>query len=172
MLALAVARELGVSFIDAARGIEAMVPPPMRVHWEQHGATTLINDAYNSNPGSARAALELLQHAGNGRQRVAVLGTMLELGPQTPRLHDEVARDALAAGVELVAAIGEFALAFGRIAPNDSRVVTAGDVDELWDRLSPRLAPDAVILLKGSRGMRLERLVAPISDWAQSRLTT
>jgi UDP-N-acetylmuramoyl-tripeptide--D-alanyl-D-alanine ligase len=172
MLSLAVARALGVSIVDSARGIASMAPPPMRVNWERHGDATLINDAYNSNPGSARAALELLQHSGSGRQRVAVLGTMLELGPQTGRLHDEVARAALDAGVEVVAAIGEFAAALGRIAPGDSRVITAGDVDELWTRLSPVLAPDAVILLKGSRGMRLERLVAPISTWANARLTT
>jgi UDP-N-acetylmuramoyl-tripeptide--D-alanyl-D-alanine ligase len=114
----------------------------------------------------------LLQHAGKGRQRVAVLGTMLELGPSTPRLHEDVARDALAGGIELVAAIGEFASALGRIAPGDSRVITADDVDELWGKLSPRLAPDAVILLKGSRGMRLERLVAPIADWAQRRTSS
>ena len=140
-----------------------MPSPPMRVSWEQHGAATLINDAYNSNPGSARAAIELLRHAGAGRQRVAVLGTMLELGPTAPQLHDDVARDALSGGVELVGAIGEFAAALGRIAPGDPRVITADDVDALWQTLSSRLAPDAVILLKGSRGMRLERLVEPIA---------
>jgi UDP-N-acetylmuramoyl-tripeptide--D-alanyl-D-alanine ligase len=171
MLALAVARELGVSMSDAGRGIAAMPVPPMRVSWEQHGRATLINDAYNSNPGSARAAIELLAHAGTGRQRVAVLATMLELGPQGPRLHDDVARDALGAEIQIVAAIGEFASALGRIAPGDPRVICADDVDALWSALSSRLEPDAVILLKGSRGMRLERLVNPITDWANSRLT-
>jgi len=143
----------------------------MRVNIEQLGRATLINDAYNSNPGSARAAIELLAHAGSGRQRVAVLATMLELGPQAPRLHEEVARDALSAEIDIVAAIGEFASALGRVAPGDPRVICAGDVDALWKALSSRLAPDAVILLKGSRGMRLERLVNPITDWANSRLT-
>jgi UDP-N-acetylmuramoyl-tripeptide--D-alanyl-D-alanine ligase len=171
MLALAAARELGVSIADASRGIASMAVPPMRVNLEQLGRATLINDAYNSNPGSARAAIELLAHTGVGRQRVAVLASMLELGPQTPRLHDEVARDALAADVDLVGAIGEFASALGRIAPGDPRVVCADDVDALWSALSSRLAPDAVILLKGSRGMRLERLVNPITAWANSRLT-
>jgi UDP-N-acetylmuramoyl-tripeptide--D-alanyl-D-alanine ligase len=165
MLALAVARELGVSTADAARGIAEMPVPPMRVNVVQHGAITLINDAYNANPGSARAAIELLEHTGRGRQRVAVLGTMLELGAGTPRLHDEVARAALDAGIEIVAAVGEFAAAFARIAPGDSRVVSADDVGALWPALSSRLAPDAVILLKGSRGMRLERLVEPIAAW-------
>jgi UDP-N-acetylmuramoyl-tripeptide--D-alanyl-D-alanine ligase len=171
MLALAAARELGVSIADASRGIASMAVPPMRVNLEQLGRATLINDAYNSNPGSARAAIELLAHTGVGRQRVAVLASMLELGPQTPRLHDQVARDALAADVDLVGAIGEFASALGRIAPGDPRVICADDVDALWSALSSRLAPDAVILLKGSRGMRLERLVNPITAWANSRLT-
>ena len=169
MLALAVARELGVSMTDAGRGIEAMPVPPMRVHYETYGAATVINDAYNSNPGSARAAIELLEHSGQGRQRVAVLATMLELGPTTPQLHDDVARAALAGGVELVAGIGEFASALSRIAPGDSRVIMADDVEQLWARLAPRLTPNAVILLKGSRGMRLERLVQPISEWAKQQ---
>jgi UDP-N-acetylmuramoyl-tripeptide--D-alanyl-D-alanine ligase len=168
VLALAVAKELGVSVDDAARGIAAMPMPKMRVSIEQLGAVTLINDAYNSNPPSARAALELLAHTGAGRQRVAVLATMLELGPRTPELHDAVARDALAGGLELIGAIGEFAAAFNRVAANDQRVVAATDVDALWSELSSRLVPDAVILLKGSRGMRLERLVSPIADWART----
>jgi UDP-N-acetylmuramoyl-tripeptide--D-alanyl-D-alanine ligase len=165
-LALAVARELGVSVDDAGRGLAGMSAPPMRVNLERYPAATLINDAYNSNPGSAKAAIELLAHTGKGRQRVAVLATMLELGPQTPRLHDDVARAALDAGIEVVVAIGEFAAAFGRIAPGDSRVITADDAERVWPALSSRLAPNAVILLKGSRGMRLERLVEPIGKWA------
>jgi UDP-N-acetylmuramoyl-tripeptide--D-alanyl-D-alanine ligase len=166
MLALAAARAAGVPIADAARGIAAMPVPPMRVNVERLGTATLINDAYNANPGSARAALELLNHAGRGKQRVAILGSMLELGPHTPRLHDEIAREALGSGIELIGALGEFGAAFGRLAPHDARVVTAGDTDALWAALSSRVAPDAVILLKGSRGMRLERLLKPIAEWA------
>jgi UDP-N-acetylmuramoyl-tripeptide--D-alanyl-D-alanine ligase len=169
LLAFAVAREAGVSAEDAARGIAAMPVPPMRSHVEEHGDVTLINDAYNSNPGSARAAIELLEHAGKGRQRVAVLGTMLELGAHTPRLHDDVARAALDAGIEIVAGVGEFAAALERVARGDSRAVAASDIDALWSTLSSRLAPNAVILLKGSRGMRLERLVPPIAEWSRAQ---
>ena len=175
MLALAAARECGVALEDAARGIAAMPVPPMRVNFDQLGALTLINDAYNANPGSVRAALELLEHAGHGRQRVAVLGTMLELGAAAPRMHDELARAALASPLEIVAGIGEFALALDRASADGGtpssdevrqRVVTAPDVDALWTALAPRLSPDAVVLLKGSRGVRLERLVQPIARWA------
>ena len=168
MLALAAAREAGISVADAARGIAAMPSPPMRVSFESHGDVTVINDAYNSNPGSARAALELLAHAGTGRQRVAVLGTMLELGAQADRLHDEVARAALAGPIELVVGVGGIADALARVAPGDPRAVGGADPVAAWDAARSRLRPDAVILLKGSRGVRLERLVPLISEWASA----
>ena len=170
MLSLAVARELGVPLDRAARGIAAMPLPPMRSNVEQIGRATLVNDAYNSNPGSARAALELLQHAGHGRQRVAILGTMLELGPSGPALHEALAQEALASPIELLAGLGEFAAAFHRVADDSAgeRLVTAEDVDSLWNRLASRLEADAVILLKASRGVRLEQLVPKIKAWATS----
>jgi UDP-N-acetylmuramoyl-tripeptide--D-alanyl-D-alanine ligase len=169
MLALAVARERGVSMHDAARSIACMPAPPMRVHFETCGAATIINDAYNSNPGSARVALELLEHAGAGRQRVAVLGTMLELGAQADRLHDEVARSALASPIEFVVGVGAYADALARVAPGDPRVASGADPEAAWNAVRSRLEPDAVILLKGSRGVRLERLIPVISEWASAR---
>lgn len=168
MLALAVARESGVSLEAVARGIAAMPAPPMRVSFETHGEATVINDAYNSNPGSARVALQLLEHAGNGRQRVAVLGTMLELGTHADRLHDEVARAALAAPIELVVGVGAFADALARVAPGDARVAGGADPESAWSAARSRLARNAVILLKGSRGVRLERLIPVISEWASA----
>ena len=168
MLAIAVARETGVSMEALAAGIAAMPSPPMRVNFESHGRATIINDAYNSNPGSARVALELLEHAGKGRQRVAVLGTMLEMGEHADRLHDEVARTALDSPVELIVGVGGFADALQRVAPGDTRTVSGADPAAAWEALRSRLAPDAVILLKGSRGVRLERLVPMIAEWANS----
>jgi UDP-N-acetylmuramoyl-tripeptide--D-alanyl-D-alanine ligase len=168
MLAIAVAREVGVSLDAIARGIAAMPSPPMRVSFESHGGVTVINDAYNSNPGSVRAALELLEHAGTGRQRVAVLGTMLELGAQADRLHDEIARAALAAKIDLVVGVGGFADALARVAPGEARAVGGADPESAWQAARSRLDPAAVILLKGSRGVRLERLVPLISEWTSS----
>ena len=166
MLALAAARECGVAVADAARGIAAMAQPSMRMAWEPLGRATLVNDAYNANPPSTIAALELLAGAGGGRQRVAVLGTMRELGEHAPRLHADIARRAIESSIDVIAAVGEYAGPLRALAPDDARVVTAADVDELWPLLAPRLAPDAVILLKASRGMRLERLVPYLEAWA------
>lgn len=166
MLVLAVALELGVSLDEAAKGIAEMPLPSMRVSWEAHGELTLINDAYNANPPSARAALDLLAAVNTGKQRVAVLGSMLELGNETPRLHDEIARYALASGADVIAGVGLMAEALDRVAHGDERVMTADDVQDLWPRLSERLERNAVVLLKGSRGARLERLVPHIAAWA------
>lgn len=169
MLALAVARVCGVPIEAAAAGIARMPVPTMRGVWEPVGKAILYNDAYNANPPSMRAALDLLSHVGSGRQRVAVLGTMRELGTHADAAHADIARKALASPIDLIAGVGEFAAPLARIAAEQGtpdRVVTADELDVLWSKLAPRLAPDAVILLKASRGMRLERLVSPLTAWA------
>ena len=175
MLALAVARECGIMMADAGAAIGAIdvtALPQMRSAVTPRGAALMINDAYNSNPGSARAALALLVAVGAGRQRVAVLGTMRELGAQGERAHREIAQAALDSGAELIAGIGDFAVvlsALGKAQDCDARVIAASDVEELWPLLAPKLAPTAAILLKASRGVRLERLVPLLSAWADGQ---
>ncbi len=167
MLALAAARSCGVTMEDAARGIAAMPQPKMRTAWEQLGRATVINDAYNSNPGSARAAIDLIRAADGSRQRVLVLGTMRELGAGSAQCHAEIARLAVDSGAEVVAGIGDFAPALEGLPAGSARVVTADDVEALWPRLEPLLRPDALILLKASRGVRLERLLPYLTAWAE-----
>jgi len=165
MLALAVARECGVSYEDATAGIADVPQPKMRSSWEQVGGVTLINDAYNANPGSSRAAIEFLKGTGSGRQRVIVLGTMRELGAASQQCHADIAGLALASGADIVAGIGEFAPALEKQDQGD-RVITAADVEDLWPRLQARLQRNAIILLKASRGVQLERLVPHLTTWA------
>ena len=169
MLAIATARTLGVSLEDAAAGIARTPALPMRSAWLDIGRFTVINDAYNANPASARESLRMLGALDTTRQRVAILGSMLELGGAGPALHDEIAHLALRGPAAIVAGIGEFSRALPAAAPGDSRVVVAPDVPELWHNLVSRLQPDAVILLKGSRGTRLERLIPLIEEAAKTR---
>jgi UDP-N-acetylmuramoyl-tripeptide--D-alanyl-D-alanine ligase len=168
MLALAVAQELGVPLTDSRKGIEAMQQPNMRTAWTQVGRLTLINDAYNANPGSTRAAIQMLAGADKSRQRVIVLGTMRELGATSNQLHDEIITLALASGADVVAGIGDFASALERSPYHQPQVVTASDVDDLWPKLQSKLKPDAIILLKASRGVQLERLVPHLTTWANA----
>lgn len=166
MLAFAVARACGVATADAAEGIAAMPVPSMRGVWTVLGDAVLINDAYNANQASMRAALDLLDGVGSGRQRVAILGSMRELGAQSRVQHEAVARAALASSADLIVGVGDFAVAFAEIAPQDSRVITVDDFDGLWPVLAPHLSKRAVILLKASRGMRLERLIPTLTTWS------
>ncbi|HEX2722562.1 MAG TPA: UDP-N-acetylmuramoyl-tripeptide--D-alanyl-D-alanine ligase [Gemmatimonadaceae bacterium] len=168
MLAMAVARSLGIADEIAARGIEEMPVPKMRSAWQQLGRATLVNDAYNANPGSTRAALDLMKNVGSGRQRVVVLGTMRELGEAAERCHDDISRIALESGADVVAGVGDFAASLARVGGHDERIVAADTVEDLWPRLAPRLEPDAVILLKASRGVQLEQLVPHLTTWANS----
>jgi len=126
----------------------------------------LINDAYNANPASMRAALDLLAAVGAGRQRVAILGSMRELGAHADVQHRAIAQAALDSPAELVVGVGAFADALAQLAPHDARVVMAQELDGLWPLLESRLSRNAVILLKASRGMRLERLLPTLTTWA------
>jgi UDP-N-acetylmuramoyl-tripeptide--D-alanyl-D-alanine ligase len=169
MLAVAAAAECGISAADAGAAIAAIdlaSLPSMRSSVTPLGQALLINDAYNSNPGSARAAIQLLTDVGVGRQRVIVLGTMRELGASAERSHREIAAVALASGADVIAGIGEFGPALQAIGAGDARIVTANDVDDVWPRLAPRLKPNAAILLKASRGVRLERMLPLLNAWA------
>jgi UDP-N-acetylmuramoyl-tripeptide--D-alanyl-D-alanine ligase len=91
---------------------------------------------------------------------------MRELGASSDKLHDEISRLALDSGAEVIAGIGDFAASLCRVGGNDKRVLTAGSLEEMWPLLVPRLRQDAVILLKASRGIQLERLVPHLTTWA------
>lgn len=166
VLVLAAVNACSVPLDRAAEALRTMPVPNMRGVWEELGSAVLINDAYNANPASARAALDLLNSVGEGRQRVAVLGSMRELGQHSDAQHDDVARAAIASKASVIGAVGDFAAAFARVAPNDTRVVFAPEFDDLWPRLEGRLERDAVVLLKASRGAKMERLVPFLTAWA------
>jgi UDP-N-acetylmuramoyl-tripeptide--D-alanyl-D-alanine ligase len=168
MLAVTVARGFGVSIEQMQFGLSRMQQPAMRAAVDTIGDMLLVNDAYNANPPSMRAALDLLEAVGAGRPLVAILGSMRELGANSDALHDAIARDAISRPLALIVGVGEFAAAFRRIAPDDPRVIVADDAPAAESTLLQRASRTAAILLKGSRGARLERLVPPITAWANS----
>jgi UDP-N-acetylmuramoyl-tripeptide--D-alanyl-D-alanine ligase len=119
----------------------------------------LINDCYNANPMSMRAALDDLAESAQGR-RVAVLGDMLELGAQERRMHREVGAYARARGVQLLVAVGPLAGEMGGEEGAVYRVPDAGEAATLLGRL---LRAGDIVLVKGSRGMGLERVAEALS---------
>jgi UDP-N-acetylmuramoyl-tripeptide--D-alanyl-D-alanine ligase len=139
------------------------------------GGVLLIDDCYNANPMSMRAAIDELAETGASR-RVAVLGDMLELGADAARFHREIGEHAAARGVELLVTVGPLAAAMreGFQAPAHS-VADAPAAVELLGRL---LRPGDAVLVKGSRGVGLERVaealgagtVTPRAEGDQSAL--
>ena len=166
LLAVAVARACGVSDADAAAGMSVVSQLPMRSALEPLGSLLVLNDAYNANPASVREALAMIDALETDRPRVVVLGSMLELGAHSDAMHDEIARRALASRADVIAGTGEFVRAFAAVAPGDDRVITAADVDAIWPTLRARLPPNTCLLLKGSRGARLERLIPKLREFA------
>jgi len=160
MLALAVADLLGVAPADAARGIATAESNPLRGEVRRIGGLTVIVDCYNANPQSVRAALDVLEGQGAEARRVAVLGTMLELGAESARLHRELLDSALAREIDLVVATGGFATAAASRGGKDgARLVAADDWNAAYPLLHERLAGDEIVLLKASRGVKLEGIL-------------
>jgi UDP-N-acetylmuramoyl-tripeptide--D-alanyl-D-alanine ligase len=167
LLALAAADELGVPGEDASGALAAVPPGPLRGEVRRIGRTTLLVDCYNANPQSVRSALDWLEgFTGDGR-RVAVLGTMLELGSRTDDLHRELLDEAVRRRLDLVVAVGVFAAAAREregVGPAGGdlvspEVIAEDDPRTAYGRLRERLEGGEIVLLKASRGVALEALV-------------
>ncbi|HWK88861.1 MAG TPA: UDP-N-acetylmuramoyl-tripeptide--D-alanyl-D-alanine ligase [Longimicrobium sp.] len=162
LLALAVAAEWGVPVEDAARGLAAMSVPKMRSEWKRIGSLGVLADCYNANPPSTRAALDLLASVPAQGEKIAVLGTMKELGAHGQALHRELAEHALrllGRGIDRVVATGDFVAGFAGVEGANGRVTAVADPIEAYAALRPALHGGETILLKGSRGVALERLI-------------
>ena len=166
LLALAVADGLGVPPKDAARRVGRVRAGAMRSEICRLSSLTLILDCYNANPQSVRAALDLLTLVQELGPRVAVLGSMLELGEDTSVMHRRVLEDALSRPLGLVVATGLFAEAAARVdAPSQGpELVVAPSLDEARDALLKRLGGTEVVLLKASRGVAMEALVPALEE--------
>jgi UDP-N-acetylmuramoyl-tripeptide--D-alanyl-D-alanine ligase len=125
---------------------------------------TVIDDSYNANPAATRRALEVLGEARGRSRRVAVLGEMLELGDRASALHADVGRAAAAARVDVVIAVGgepARALADAAVASGIARtdVLYVATSDEAADVAATLVQGGDLVLVKGSRGVRTDRVV-------------
>lgn len=160
LLALSVAELVGVSPRDAIRGLGKARMGSMRGEFRRIGDLTLIIDCYNANPQSVRASLDVLADQTTAARRVAVLGSMLELGEVSDELHESTLQDALGRDLDLVVLTGRFAAAAGSLGvEGDPRIIVADSWTEAYPRLREQLGGGEVILLKASRGVALEGII-------------
>ena len=161
LAAAGVGAALGLPLERIAHGLEAARPAKGRCVWRRAGALRILDDSYNANPVSVRAALDTLAASAGGARLVVVVGDMLELGPITESAHREMGRAVAAAGAAEFVGLGP-ATRSAVHAAREAGLVESHHAETFEDtvaHLLKRLAPGDAVLVKGSRGMRLERVV-------------
>lgn len=162
--ALAVGLHVGLPLAPMIAALEAIEPVGDRGRTIAIGPHLLIADCYNANPGSVAAALASLA-ALPGRRRIAVLGDMLELGPDELALHREVGHACAGAGLTGLVAFGPRSRAMAEAAGREGvEVLATESVEDALGWVAERSGEGAAILVKASRGMKLERVIAGLSE--------
>jgi UDP-N-acetylmuramoyl-tripeptide--D-alanyl-D-alanine ligase len=168
LAAAAIAAELGLGVAEIADGLSAATA---RSRWRMEvagspGGVTVINDAYNANPESVRAALDALHHMARGRRSFAVLGQMAELGEESRASHEEAGAQAAGTGVAGLIVVGKEAepiLAGALASPGwHGEAIGVPDGPAALAALRNRLAPGDVVLVKASRAAALESVAAEL----------
>jgi UDP-N-acetylmuramoyl-tripeptide--D-alanyl-D-alanine ligase len=161
LAAAAVGVALGIPLADVARGLAGVRPVAGRCVWRRAGEVTILDDTYNASPVSVRAALDTAAARRHGRKLIVVLGDMLELGAISDEAHREVGRQVAALPADALIGVGramqgavEAARAAGLA---DARHLTT--FEDTVAHLLKRLGRGDLVLVKGSRGMRMERVV-------------
>ena len=161
LCAMAVARYLGVPAGDVVRAISAYKAPAMRQQMVEANGLLIIDDSYNASPDSMRSAIDVLSTRPVTGKRAAVLADMLELGDFSQQGHYQVGQYAKERGVELLVAVGplsrEIAAGYGE----GSRWFATNQ--EAAAFLRDALRPGDAVLVKGSRGMKTDEIVAVLS---------
>jgi UDP-N-acetylmuramoyl-tripeptide--D-alanyl-D-alanine ligase len=165
LVALGIALHWNVSADAALAKLAELKPAKMRGELQEVGSARVIVDCYNSNPASLTAAIDLLSTMPHAGKRIAVIGSMLELGSASAEIHERAAQEIAASKADVIVATGAFAGAFERMAqPVADRIIVEEDPIEAYEQLRTRLRGDELILLKGSRGVALERLLPRLAE--------
>lgn len=164
LAAAAVGFHFGIGRTEIKKALDAFRPYEKRMQIIKTGGITILNDTYNSNPESAIGAVRWLSMVRTKGRRIAVLADMLELGGSAEREHRRI-------GKEIAKEKIDYLLTFGRMsretaAAADGKVETEsfGDKDKLVHRLASLVAAGDIVLVKGSRGMKMEEIVSALQN--------
>jgi UDP-N-acetylmuramoyl-tripeptide--D-alanyl-D-alanine ligase len=167
MAAIAVGLELGMSMEMIIRGISEFTPSKMRMNIVTCNGVKIINDAYNASPQSMEAAINVLKDIAGNNRTIAVLGDMLEMGDWAYKSHIGVGKYAAAKNIDYVFTVGENAanIAKGAIEAGspENNVSAFKNNEEVVECLKNLIKEGDVILVKGSRGMKMEQIVEQLT---------
>ncbi len=163
LLATAAASCFGIKPDDVKERMTSFEAPKGRLRFQEVNGINWIDDSYNANPSSLKAAIELFRSYPPKGRKVLVLGDMLELGPQANAFHREAGQQIAGYAFDLVLTVGQLAGRFAEEAvvsgfPKD-RIKTFATSSEAGIFLKDKLQPQDTVLLKGSRGMKMEKVM-------------
>lgn len=163
LAAAAAAYSLGVDFRTIVRGIEKFTPPKHRLNVfisKKYGL--IFDDTYNSNPKAAEESLDTFGLVSGNRNKIAVIGDMLELGKLEENSHRELGKKAGSMGFSLIVGVGDAARFIVEEASKKSKkgkCYLAGDYNEALEIVLPHLSKSSALFVKGSRSVHLEKLI-------------
>ena len=165
MLAVATGRAFGLSLEECAAGLASTPLTKARLQIREINGIQFIDDSYNANPDSMKAALRTLVELDADGRRIAVLGEMGELGEESPRGHREVGETAATLGIDQLIAVGGAGAAIARAAEKAglAKSMSVETPEEAAELLREAAAPGDLILVKGSRSARMERVLEAFS---------
>ncbi len=167
LAAAAVGSVLGLSGTAIAEGLVKFRPAAMRSQISTLHGVQVINDCYNANPASMKAAIQLLAELGQGKRSIAVLGDMLELGADSKRMHREVGAFLAGQGIGHLLACGvlgrELAEGARQAGMPADRIIKLPDSAAAGTALISMVRQGDVVLVKASRGMRMEQVVETVT---------
>jgi len=161
LLAVAAGRAFGLSLEECAAGLATAPLTKARLQIKEINGVQFLDDSYNANPDSMKAALRTLVELDVDGKRIAVLGEMHELGKESDSSHEEVGEAAAALGIDQLIAIGEVASTIARAARNAGleKSAAVGSTNEAAELLVEIAAEGDLVLVKGSRAARTERVI-------------
>lgn len=163
LAAIAVGLEMKMSMEEIAKGISEFSPGKMRLNIIEQKGIKIINDAYNASPQSMEAAITVLKDIGAGGRTIAVLGDMLEMGDFAPKAHSDIGKFAVSNRINYIITVGTNArhIAEGarKAGAGTDKVLDFKSCGELVEFLKSFLQEGDVVLVKGSRGMKMEQIV-------------
>ncbi len=168
LAAFAVGSLLGVDELHIKRSLERYQPSELRMELVRFANIKVINDSYNANPVSMANALRTLKQTKSQGRKIAVLGDMLELGEKTFDYHFKLGRSVVESGVDLLLTVGKHSLAIGegarRHGMKGKRILAFDDNQNVSAYLLENLTAGDLVLIKGSRKMRLEEVVSNLKS--------
>ena len=172
LAAAAVGYLLGLTAGQIKDGLEAFKPVTGRMNILKTGrGITIIDDTYNANPDSMKAAINTLRSLKGNHTGILVAGDMLELGGHAESMHRNIGKIAAGSNIAKLYVTGEFARTVAEGAMDQDmnpRDIFTGSKEEILEDIKYRLGPGDWVLVKGSRGMTMETIVQGLLDWSKN----